>query len=173
VLVLDVHADELDAIRRSLGGTEKLATDALRAALAKTMRWANTRVRRAVSAGVKVPQKALKTRLVLRLPKRTDLSGAIWIGLNPIGAIHLNPRRTAAGVRGGAHDFEGAFIAKGRGGARQVFKRAGSSRLPIERVHLSIADAGRAAIRGPLFAGIERFFLRTFEHELGWRIARA
>jgi hypothetical protein len=182
VIVLDVSDDALEGMIRGVGATPKIGEDALRSALGKTMRWANTRARRAVAGGAKIAQGVLSRdrRFFLRLPRTGDPRGSIWIGLAPVSASHLKPRQTSSGVSAGAHRFPGAFLASGRkgrgggaGGARLVWKRRGKERLPIDKQAVSIADAATAALSGDVFRGIEDFFVRTFEHEMRWRMSRA
>lgn len=174
-MILDIDDSELDAIARSVGATEKIAVQAGRAAVRKTMRWASTRVRRAVAAKLNVPQKAIKNRFKMRQPGGRAMSGAIWIGLDPINPIYANARETRSGVRAaGGRTWGGAFIARGRGGTGlRVFKRQGKARLPLDTIRISVADEVNAAIKGTLLRGIEDFFVRTFTHEVQWRMSRA
>lgn len=180
MIVLDLDADELDALARSVGATESIAKQALRSALGKTARWANTRVRRAVAKATDVPQGVLNARhrFDLRLPKG-DTVATIWVGLNAVSAIHVRARETRRGVRAGKHQFEGAFIGRGRAGKvdgaghAHVWRRVGKERLPVAKQVIDIAEKGRAAIRGEVLSGIERQFRRTFMHELEWRMQRA
>jgi hypothetical protein len=175
MMVLEIDDGELDAIRRGVGATEKIGMDAGRAALRKTIRWASTRVRRAVSTAANVPQKAIKNRLKVRMPSGRQLSGALWIGIDPINPVYANARETKSGVRAaGGRSWDGAFIARGKGGTGlRVFRRATKERLPLESIRISVDAEVRAALGSGLFEGIQSFFLRTFEHELRFRMERA
>jgi hypothetical protein len=65
-----------------------------------------------------------------------------------------------------------AFIARGRGGTKRVFKRVGKPRLPITEQKASIEKEATAYLEGDLLKSseFEARFLKTFEHELKWRM---
>ena len=185
MIALELDADELDAMRRGVGATEEIGRQALRAAVNKTVRWANTRVRRAVAAAAEMPQRVLTKRHRFDVrPARGPEDAAIWIGMNAVSAIHLGARQTKVGVRAGKRRWDGAFIGRGQAGQTKgaghlhVFQRRGKTwiskgvRGPIDKVTVPIHDAGMEALRGPILAGIEAQFIKTFRHELEWRMSR-
>lgn len=150
-----------------LQATPNQCTKALRSTLSKMARWLQTRTTKGLSAELQVQQKIIRRRL-----RKTNIIATsegytirLWYGLNDISLIHLNARETKKGVTAGKRKVDGAFIAKG-----QVFKRAGKSRLPIEKQAVVIKkqadDYLESAIDERAF---EAQFMKTFEHELRWQ----
>lgn len=170
---LNVNADGLQRIVLDIMATEKQAERALRSTLSKMASWLRVRSLRGLSPHLQVSQKILRRRLKsFRL--RSSAEGGeitVWYGLDPIGMIYLNARQTKSGVTAGKHRRDGAFIAAGKNGSRQVFKRRGSARLPIEKQTLDIQDKAQTFIEDRLIgtAEFEAQFFKTFEHELKWQ----
>jgi hypothetical protein len=95
----------------------------------------------------------------------------LWFGLRSIPLIRLNARESGRGVRASRSRYiEGAFIANIYG-HRQVLKRMGKTRLPIQIVHADIADASTVYIEDELIgtAEFDAQFFRFLEHEVRWR----
>lgn len=64
-----------------------------------------------------------------------DAKTKLWIGTRPLSVFALGtPVQTKKGVRSGGKSFPGAFIATMPNGGTSVFRRKGSSRLPIKKV---------------------------------------
>lgn len=172
-----IDASGLDDIARELRASPAQASAALRSTLRKMASWLRAQSVRGLSKALDVQQKVIRRRL-RQFRLRTAEDGAsidIWYGLDPIALIHLGARQTRKGVRARRHIREGAFIATGRGGNRQVFKRRGRARLPIDKQTLDIEDRANVWIEDELIgtADFERRFLDTFEHELRWRMKLA
>ena len=174
MLRLEVDATGLDTIAIELNAVSAQVDRAMVSTLGKMARWLRTRSLRGLSEKLAVSQKVLRRRLkTFRLGRGPDgQSITIWYGLDPIGLIYLGARETAAGVTAGKHKRDGAFIASGRGNNRHVFKRTGKSRLPIEKQNLDVQDKAQTYLEDELLgtAGFEAQFLKTFEHELKWRM---
>ena len=93
-------------------------------------------------AGIRLS--VIRQRVKLSFKAITKYEGnsyaAIWIGLNPIALSHLDPHKTAKGVRAGPHEEAGAFMPRGKCG-NSVFKRVGALRLPIFRPTYDFSQA--------------------------------
>jgi hypothetical protein len=75
-------------------------------------------------------------------------------------------------VRAAGRRFvDGGFIASGKRGGRQVFKRKGRARLPIEKQRAEIEPKANTFLESKVVkaAEFEAQFFKTFEHELKWR----
>ncbi|QOE32741.1 hypothetical protein CPT_Mano_008 [Achromobacter phage Mano] len=173
MLRLDVNADSLQRIALDIMATEQQAERALRSTLGKMAAWLRVRSLRGLAPHLQVTQKVLRRRLKSFRLKATPGGGEItvWYGLDPIGLIYLGAKQTGAGVTAGAHKRKSAFIANGRNGNRQVFKRTGKARLPIEKQTLDVQEKAQTYIEDKLLgtAGFEAQFFKTFEHELQWQ----
>lgn len=130
------------------------ARRAVSRAMNESIRWANTRMLRAVAAEAQIPQKAIKenNRWRLRLSNKNKLSAASWIGTNSIFAEKIaTPKPTKNGFTIGKHKYPGAFIVERLGG--HVFLRADPStsasegrspsalNLPIYRPRIALTPA--------------------------------
>lgn len=173
---LEVNAPSLDAAVKDLSATQTQVRRALNTTMGKMAVWLRTRAMRGLSEELQIQQKVMRRRLkTFRL--RHSSSGSeitVWFGLNQIALIYLGARETKTGVTAGAHVRKGAFIAKGRGGNMQVFKRTSKSRLPIEKQTLPIEDKANVYIQDNLI-GTDEFdvqFFKIFEHELQWQVSR-
>lgn len=177
MIELQIDTSDLERLARGLDATEKQASAALGSTVGKLASWLRTQSLRGLSKEVKVPQKELRRRLkTLKLHRqqgRADIT--LWYGLDPIGLIYLKAKKDAGntGIRASGGRFvKSAFIASGRGGSKRVFKRTGKPRLPITEQKASIEKEATAYLEGDLLKSseFEARFLKTFEHELKWRM---
>lgn len=170
---LDIQAIGLGAIIEELRATEKQVDRALASTMGKMSSWLRTRSVRGLSDELAVAQKIIRRRLKTFRVQRTasGQSITIWYGLDPVALIHLGARQTKRGVTAGKHRRDGAFIATGPKGGRQVFKRRGAERLPIGKQSLDVQDKAQTFLEDSIMgaAEFEARFFKTFEHELKWR----
>lgn len=170
---LDISALGLDRLVVELDATLDQAEKALNSTLVKMASWLRTRSVRGLSKELAIQQKVIRRRLKsFRLKKGTDGSSiTVWYGLDPVAMIYLGARQTKKGVTAGKHRRDSAFIAKGANGGRQVFKRQGKARLPIDKQVLDVNDKAETFLEDKLIgaAEFEAQFFRTFERELKWR----
>lgn len=170
---LDVSALGIDRLVQDLAATEEQAEKALRSTLVKVASWLRTRSVRGLSKELAVQQKVLRRRLkTFRLKKSADgASITVWYGLDPVALIYLGARKTGRGVTAGKHKRDGAFIAKGANANKQVFKRRGKARLPIDKQVLDINDQAETYLEDKLIGGaeLESYFFTVLERELKWR----
>lgn len=165
---LTVDEGQLMAIADTLKATPEETQKALARALNRTAQWMQTRARRALANGLKIPSKVIRARLRYALYNKTTERVRVWFGLNPVSAIRLqNPRQNARGVRAGGEQYDHAFIATGRNGNRHVYHRTTRKRFPIDSVYKDIAD-GADILERQAFEGWEEFFFQRFEHEMIW-----
>lgn len=172
---LTIDASDIDRVSADLGATAAEAEAALRTTIARSSRWLSTRVRRGLASEIRLPQKALRRRMVQgRIRKtRAGFSVQIWIGLNPVGLMDYGARQNRRGVRTRLGQHDHAFIARGKSGRAQVFRRTGDARLPIERQTHDIAEDGLQLLE-PIVSGVDFAgqLIRTYERELLWRISK-
>lgn len=174
---IDFDGDSINALVNAFGATESQFEAAMRSTYGKMGRWLRSRGTRELSALLKIKQKILRGRI-----KAFGLQGGIgdhgraagakvWFGLRPISLTRLNARQVAGGVRAdGGRFVEGAFIAN-IDGHRQVMKRVGKSRLPIETVYADIDEPALVYVEDNLIgtAEFDQQFFKYLEHELKWR----
>lgn len=153
----------MDAVARQLSASPKQVDRALRTTVNRMAAWLRRKAGREVSSELRIGLDVLRYRMrTLRRGGGGDRSASLWFGLNPIALSHMSPREIARGVKAGPAYVKGAFIAK-----RQVFKRRGEARLPIDKATVPIQEKADKALDA-VVAGIEfeRRFLDTFEREL-------
>lgn len=171
---LDIDAHGLENIIRDLAATEQQAQKALNTTLNKMAAWVRSKSAKGLSNTLSLQQKIVRRRLKsLRLQRRGNSSQiVVWYGLDPIALIYLQARQTKAGVKAyGGRMIKSAFIADGLNGNKQVFKRRGKARLPIDKQVENIADRAEEYIEDKVFdsAEFEARFFKIFEHELQWQ----
>jgi hypothetical protein len=101
-----------------------------------------------------------------------DLKGAfgrVWVGLKPIPLKHLGPRKTGDGITAGPVSVPGGFAVKSLG--RNVFKRKGAKRLPIEKQSYAI-DKEAAPIIDAVASEVEERLYTEFENALAWHSSK-
>ena len=172
---LDIRQDGLEQIVRDLAATEAQTTKAIRCTLVKMGAWLRTRSARGLSEELKMQQKVIRRRLKqFKVQARPD--GAtlkVWYGLDPVALIYLKAKQNATGVSAnGGREVKSGFIARGRGGNLQVFKRKGDARLPIQKQSADVDIKARDFLERQVVsnAEFEAQFFRVFEHELTWRM---
>lgn len=170
---LDIEAQGIEQAITDLNATEGQVLQALRSTLTKMASWMRTRSVRGLSSHLQVQQKIIRRRLrTFRLKRSTDgASVTVWYGLDPISLIYLGARQTKQGVTAGKHTRPGAFIANGRNNNRQVFKRRGKDRLPLDKQRLDVNDKASTYLEDNVIGDVEfeSQFYKFFEHELKWR----
>ncbi len=141
MLQLDFQLDQefayLEAKLTALAPQLQRAVDR---ALRKTARWLETHSKRELGRELKLPIRVLSIRFqhVLQL-KGQQKSAVVWFGVNPIEARYLgSARQNRRGTRVGRHQFDLAFTASMKNAHKNVFRRKGRERLPIEVVRMSI-----------------------------------
>jgi len=173
IIDLDLEAQGIRQAVLDLQATEAQVNRALNSTMGKMARWMRTKSVRGLSKELQVQQKIIRRRLKTFRMKRTadGASITVWYGLDPIGMIYLGARQTQKGVTAGKHKVDGGFIRPGRNGARQVFKRRGGARLPLDKQRLDIQDKANTYLEDNVIGDtdFEAQFYKTFEHELAWR----
>lgn len=179
MLSLDINDNhEIQRLIVELRATEDHTRKALYSTFSRMGKWVRTQAVRGLSDKVNIQQKILRQRVLqFRMGGSlshalTDRSVKVWFGLNPIPWSSLNARATKRGgvtAAGGRHDPH-AFIAK-YGNKKQVLKRVGKSREPLQVIKSDIAADGLKYIEHELLASIEfeAQFMKFFERELRWR----
>jgi hypothetical protein len=171
---LDIDAESLKGVVLDLAATEAQAEKALNSTLVKMASWLRSKSVKGLSQALTIQQKVIRRRLKsFRLQRRAGGSEiTVWYGLDPIALINLQAKKSGAGVRAyGGRFVKSAFIAPGANGTKQVFKRRGKARLPIDKQRADIEDKASTYIEDQLVgtAEFEARFFKTFEHELQWR----
>lgn len=171
---LRVDAPNLEGVILDLAATESQVQKALNSTLGKMAAWLRGRSVKDLSSALAIQQKVLRRRLKLFRLKRNGSGSEItvWYGLDPIAMIYLQAKQNKQGVRAyGSRFVKSAFIAQGRNGNRQVFKRRDKARLPVDKQRAEIEDKASTYIEDNMLgtADFEAQFFKIFEHELQWR----
>lgn len=175
MISVEIDARDLDRLVVELRATPTQVKHALSSTLRKMAAWVRTRSVRGLSKELGIAQKTIRRRLRGIKARPTADGGAevkLWYGLNPVALIHLAAKQSGKGVRAAGGRFvQGAFIAKTKSGGRQVFKRAGKGRLPLQKQTADIAATAERYLDDGLLnsTAFEQQFFKTFEHELKWQ----
>lgn len=171
---IEVSTEGLQQIQLDLASTEAQATKALNSTLIKMAAWLRAKSVKGLADHLSIGQKVMRRRLksfrLTRLPQGGQIT--VWYGLDPIALIYLNARQNRRGVAAmGGRFVQSGFIAPTKGGGRQVFRRRGRARLPIDKQRADVADKANTYIEDELI-GTDEFearFFTIFERELKWR----
>jgi len=174
-LSIDIDGSSVRSLKDAFEASDAQIIAAMRSTYAGMARWLRTKGVRGLSANLGVQQKILRSRVrSFRLQggvSRNCDGAKIWFGLRSIPLIRLNARELRGGVSAsGGRYIEGAFIASFRG-SRQVLKREGKPRIPVQVVSADITDASTVYIEDELIgtAEFDAQFFKLLEHELRWR----
>lgn len=173
---LELNTQQIEALQLELQATESQLRKALITTLNRLARWLRTQSARGLSRQLDIQQKIIRRRLKSFRVKQTggEFNVRVWYGLDPISFIYLNPRQNKKGVKAKRREIAGGFIADVGNGKRQVFKRKGRARLPIEKQIVEVADDATVFIEDELI-GTDEFeaeFFKIFERELKWRTSK-
>lgn len=156
-----IHSDRLHEAIKKLRFPDDVLQKILKRAVGQTARWAKRRATTIVSKSTKISGRVLSKRMRLDIKSVEHGYARIWVGLGPIKLGRLNPRKTARGVKAGPAHIAGGFIAK-----KQVFKRRGYKRLPIDRQELDIypqASEALSTMSEEVHAKLQENFDRAYE----------
>jgi hypothetical protein len=170
MIALEIDPRGLAAVEAALVARPAQATRALVRAINKTLSWATSQGQRAIAAKHNIPLKALRARRRTAVARATSkhLSGRAWFGTAPIKAAYLGtPRQTKAGARVGRLAFAGAFVAPMPSGHVGIFRRLGTSRLPIveEEVRLTAAEQALSGVKSQLAERLQTVFFQEMNYE--------
>jgi hypothetical protein len=104
-------------------------------ALNKTALWVKAQAIREISKEKQIQQKLIRKRLKVIKASKSSIRALVTVGLYRTRAARLGTmRQTKIGAKAGKHMFKGAFIATMPTGHKGIFRRKGSTALPIEEV---------------------------------------
>jgi hypothetical protein len=174
-LHLEISTAQIEQVSSSLGATPSLTQKALNSTLGKMATWLKARSIKGLSKALMMQPKIIRRRLkTLRLRKSANGSlASVWYGLDSVSLINLQAKQNKQGVKAyGGRFVKSAFIAKGRNGNKQVFKRVGKSRLPVKKQTDAIQEKAdkyldHNTVNSSAFSAQ---FFKVFEHELSWRM---
>ncbi len=164
---LEIKQSQVNLIAKNFAAEEKNINLALQRTIRKLSRWAITHLAREISKETKLPNTIIKKRMKSFFSSdKKNLK--IWLGLEPVSAMHLAPKQVQVGVSAKGNVFKGAFIAKGLNSRAQVFKRLGKARLPLQKQTVSIEKNADMAIELIVLPQIKNRFNKIFTEELRW-----
>lgn len=171
MITLDVSIPKLQEVIDDLLVTDEQVDRAMTSAARKLAGELNMEFRAGVADAVGVTKNVVQKRVrIVRVQKVAGKAQfKLWLGTNRVSMIHLKPRENSTGVAAEVgRQVDGAFIATGRTGKEQVFKRRGKARLKIDKQFAEIKEQSDAFVdRFP--DGVGDRFIDYFEQELGWR----
>lgn len=127
VATLAAESEQLTQDLELLGSRVEVAVNR---ALKKLARWLRTHAMREIGRELKITQKALKKRFVIKHnSKGKDPYINIWFGLLNVAAHEVGTaRQNAAGARVAGRQFDGAFVKKIYGSEEKVYIRTRRNR---------------------------------------------
>lgn len=173
---VEINAEQLRRKALQLGATDDIVKKAMRSTAAKMQSYTRTRSSRELADVLKIKRSIVRKRIRLRARKYDgkQVSAPVWYGINAVRLIDLNAKRAPGGVRAMAGRYvPGAFIAPGRNGRYQVFKRTTRARTPLMKIAVDIAEGATDYLQG-MIDGAEygQKFIDIFAHEIEWRMQK-
>ena len=175
---IDIDFEGLEKLSAWQAATAQQLQLAAARASRKTMRWVKTRVLQHISRAVKIPQKVLRPRLQVYATRNADyLEARLWVGLYNIPlfkAARGQARQTRKGARALRQIWPHSFIAVMRDGNahKGIFFRKSRQRLPIKEKTINISRATEQKIRQLIEGPVQRYWQKTFKHELNYAMGR-
>ncbi|MBP0047654.1 phage tail protein [Marinobacterium sp. AK62] len=175
MLEFDIDYQQIVDLQDELGATEQQIQQAYSRAINRT---AGT-LRKMSNKGLKDElelrnTKELRKRLrTIRIRKGKLLDAVtLWYGTNDmkVSAFKGSPKASRGGASFRGTEFPGAFIAKGKGGPRTIFKRKGQERLPIIEQTLPVKDQMDVYLEDEIFTELESIFFKHFTADLRARV---
>lgn len=157
---------QIEQLASEMLASKTVLNQAMQSARAKTIRWIQTAVMRALRIESKLPSAVLKRRIVI---SRKGKKGTVFIGLKPIPVARLSPKQTSKGVKAkGGVDLPGAFVIEGLEHVA-VFQRVKQTAYPIEYLRVFIDEDAERIIQGDVMPLVPDKFYQYLEAELKWR----
>lgn len=172
MLDLRVAAPDTGRLISELAATDAQARRALSATVRKMAGWVRARSTKGLSKELQLQQKIIRRRLKTARVRKTanGIEVVLWYGLDPVALIYLQAKQRSTGVSAAGRFVKGAFIAGTPAGGKQVFKRAGAARLPLEKQQADVHHQAEDYLEHQAFgAQFEAQFYKTFEHEMKWQ----
>ena len=188
-LLFNIDLEELEAVKQTLGGTDKEFRQAYNRALSRTAVTLNMLGRRLLRDELQARNlKAIRNRLQkFRLKKSGNALDELklWFGLNdmPISKLKGRVRRIGTKKSQNGADFKPAssllnkqvypnsFVAR-IWKRKSIFTRKGKARYPVYEETVPISDAMHVKIEDEIFDKIPEIFLQHFITDLKGRIAQ-
>jgi len=173
---IEIEGDELRAVAREFGATERQVEAAYRRALNRTASTVRTAFRRELRLGLDLRAAAvLRRRLRMARQKRRNRGASIeiWLGQNDMapGAFKGKPQQTGSGVTFRGQTFPGAFVATMANGKRSIWKRRTDGRLPILEQTIPVEDEMSKVLDSRVMPDVLQIFMRNFRADLRARTA--
>lgn len=173
---VEINAEQLRRRALELGATDDIVRRAMRSTAAKMQTYTRSRSARELGDELKIKRSVVRRRIRLRPRKYNGASvdAPVWYGLNAVSLIDLGAKKTRGGVRAMAGRYvPGAFIARGRSGTFQVFKRRGRERLPLDRMREDISENAERYLQRMIDAAeYGQRFIDIFAREIEWRMQK-
>lgn len=171
MLSVDIDESRLTAVAREFSASEEQIRFAFNRALRRT---AGT-IRKLTVSGLRTELGLRNAKLLRRRIKMIQRRGAnrmsmkLWVGSNPVSYSHFKGRvkKTPTGVQVGSDVIHGAFLSSANGASRkQIFKRRGRARLPIDAQKKDIHDQVVIFLESNVFIDLQAIFFKNFIHEI-------
>lgn len=147
MISLQTSAADLKAFQDFAALVPKAASNAMRRAINKTLRWLATHVARAVGRQERIAVAAVRQRLRTYPVSVGANSGKLWFGLNAMEASRIGrARQTQSGVSVAGRRFQGAFHKRVYGSSADVWIRIGSKHFnPADYPNSEVSAASGAS----------------------------
>lgn len=162
--LLDFDFGDFAKVKDWAGITMEELKEAVRLATQDTASWANKESAKDLGQELKVPYPAMRKRIKVKR-RMTTFAGSlatarIWYGINAVSLKYLKPKQDGAGVNTTAMNVPGAFISEKL--KKNVFKRKGDARLPIEKQTLDVEDKAASFLATNFEPKVAAYFMDRF-----------
>lgn len=181
-IAVDIQVDQkqLERAQNTLKDVRGAFPRVMRNSINATGRSVRTRIIRAVSTELGLPQKRLRRDVSLYPATRTRWSAMIRCAGRRTKIIRLDAKQTSTGVSykaaGGRKFIPHAFIATMPAGHTGVFLRRGSKRLPIDEQYLPAVRELLETMPGIMKdaeSAASAMLKRRIENQVAWEIEKA
>lgn len=159
--------NQIDKIISSINALPEQVSQASMFAINRTAEWLKSTTSKEISAEKRVKLKIIRDRMkIMRANKKqlaANINADMWaLKGKDLGDMSLSP----IGATAGNYIFRGAFVANMKSGHRGVFRRKGTSKLPIKEQYIMLDNYASKLIKTLIDEQSQAVFEKNFQHQI-------
>lgn len=171
MIAFDVETGDIQRLIEELNASSKQVGQSINRALRRTAGTLRVRSSKGLQSELQTRNAAAIRRRLRAIKLRAKGNGSeigLWFGMNdlPIRSLKGRVSEYGGGAKFRDNEYPGAFVAKGRGGRRTIYRRTGPGRLPIAEVTVPIKDQADIFVEDVIFPEVPEIFIRNFITDL-------
>lgn len=158
---------QIDKIVSSINALPEQVNQASMFAINRTAEWLKSTAAKEISAEKRIKLKIIRDRMkIMRANKKqlaANINADMWaLKGKDLGDMSQSP----IGATAGNYFFKGAFVATMKSGHKGVFRRKGTSKLPIKEQYIMLDNYASKLIKTLIDKQSQAVFDKHFEHQI-------